>query len=212
MKRSLSLASLSLAALVTLSACGPSSGGDKEGSAGTGGSSAQAGHNDADVMFAQQMIPHHEQAVEMSELMLAKDGISPEVTDLATRIKEAQGPEIRTMTGWLDAWGEPVEADGGMEGHDMGSDMGSDTGSDTGGSASDGMLSEDELSELDAADGSDASRLFLESMTAHHEGAVGMAQDEIDDGQHPEAIALAERVVETQTAEITEMDELLAGP
>jgi uncharacterized protein (DUF305 family) len=199
MKRSLSLASLALAALLTLSACGSSSGGDLEG---MGESSAQAGHNDADVMFAQLMIPHHEQAVEMSDLMLAKDGISPEVTDLATRIKDAQGPEIRTMTGWLEAWGKPVEADGGMQGHDMGS---------AGGSASEGMLSEDQLSELDAADGTDASRLFLESMTAHHEGAVGMAQDEIEDGQDPEAIGLAERIVETQSAEITEMDELLAG-
>ncbi|WP_104180063.1 DUF305 domain-containing protein [Arthrobacter sp. B0490] len=218
MKRSLSLASLSLATLITLSACGSSSGGGMEGMDGMGESSAAAApgattgstsgasdeavaeHNDADVMFAQMMIPHHEQAVEMSDMMLSKDGITPEITDLATKIKDAQGPEIETMTGWLEAWGEPMDPEDGMEGHSMG-----------GSGSMDGMMSEDQLSELEAAEGTDASRLFLDAMTAHHEGAVGMAQDEIDDGENPEAIELAETIVETQNAEITEMKELLAG-
>ncbi|MHA7209838.1 DUF305 domain-containing protein [Arthrobacter sp. MDT1-65] len=237
MKRSLSLASLSLAALLTLSACGSSSGEDMEGMDGMGESSAAAApsatadtttgtteatsdassdamteHNDADVMFAQMMIPHHQQAVEMSDMMLAKDGISPEITDLATRIKDAQGPEIQTMTGWLEAWGEPMEPEGGMESHSMESTGSDSMESDMGGSASmDGMMNEDQLSELDTAEGTEASRLFLESMIAHHEGAVGMAQDEIDDGQNPEAIDLAGTIVETQNAEIAEMKELLAG-
>ena len=225
MKRSLSLASLSVAALISLSACGPSSGESMEGMEGMGESSAAASsataeattgtstestsgtsddamaeHNDADVMFAQMMIPHHEQAVEMSEMMLAKDGISPEITALATKIEDAQGPEIGTMTGWLEAWGEPVEPEGGMEGHSMG-----------GSGPMEGMMSDEQMSELGSAEGTEASRLFLESMTAHHEGAVGMAQDEIDNGQNPEAIEMAEMIIETQNAEIAEMEELLAG-
>ncbi|WP_104168874.1 DUF305 domain-containing protein [Arthrobacter sp. SX1312] len=230
MKRSLSLASLSIAALITLSACGSSSGGSTEGAGGeisaaaapsataesstgattqatSGASEASAGHNDADVMFAQMMIPHHQQAVEMSDMMLAKDGISPDITDLAAKIKDAQGPEIETMTGWLEAWDEPMEPEGGMEGHSM-----STMGSDMGGSESmEGMMSEDQMSELESAEGTEASRIFLESMTAHHEGAVTMAENEIDNGQNPDAIELAETIVTTQQAEIAEMQELLAG-
>ncbi|MHA7282261.1 DUF305 domain-containing protein [Arthrobacter sp. TMS2-4] len=222
MKRSLSLASLSVAALITLSACG-SSGGDTAGTSGgssaaavpsataetsteatSGSSEATAEHNDADVMFAQMMIPHHQQAVEMSDMMLSKDGISPEITDLATKIKDAQGPEIETMTGWLEAWDEPMEPEGGMDGHSMGSDMG-------GSESMEGMMTEDQMSELESAEGTEASRIFMESMTAHHEGAVGMAENEIENGQNPEAIELAETIVETQNAEIAEMEELLAG-
>lgn len=245
MKRSLSIASLSVAALITLSACGSSSGGQMEGmdmgeetsaaAAPTASASASASaeassgasdeamaeHNDADVMFAQMMIPHHKQAVEMSDMMLAKGDISPEITELATKIKDAQGPEIETMTGWLEAWGEPTEPEGGMENHDMSSMGGDETmeamdGNDSmedmgGMSGMEGMMSEDQMAALESAEGTEASRMFLESMTAHHEGAVGMAQDELDNGQNPEALALAETIIETQNAEIAEMEELLAG-
>ncbi|MBG6185022.1 uncharacterized protein (DUF305 family) [Arthrobacter sp. CAN_A214] len=212
MKRYLSLPVLSLAAVITLAGCSTDSGTTSapavSATAGTSGSPATTEaqtdtavsmeHNDADVMFAQMMIPHHQQAVAMSDILLEKDDISPEVTDLATRIKDAQGPEIETMTSWLEAWDEPMEASGGMESHSMG-----DTGS------MDGMMSDDQMAELEAAEGDEASRLFLESMTAHHEGAVSMAQDEIDDGQNPEALELAETIVETQQAEIQEMEALL---
>ncbi len=220
MKHSLSLASLSVAALIALSACGSSSGEDMEGMEGMGDHSATAGattgtaeatagasddaaaeHNDADVMFARMMVPHHEQAVDMSDTMLAKDGISPEITDLATRIRDAQAPEIAIMEGWLETWDEAT--DSGMEGHDMGG---------TGGSGSmEGMVSEDRMSELASAEGTEASRMFLESMVAHHEGAIGMARDEIDNGQHPEALELAQMIVSTQQDEIAEMQELLEG-
>lgn len=218
MKHYRSLSALTLAAALTLTACGSSGGSEthtthtsdasaptSDASAPTSGEDAASEeHNDADVLFAQTMIPHHRQAVEMSEMMLAKDGISSDVVDLATTIKDAQGPEIGTMTGWLESWGEPIEAEGaegGMEGHDMDSDSGS----------MDGMMSDDQMSELDAAEGDEASRLFLESMTAHHEGAIGMAEDEIDSGRNPEAVQLAETIVETQQAEIDTMAGLLEG-
>nr|WP_241742893.1 DUF305 domain-containing protein [Arthrobacter bussei] len=212
-----------LTALITLSACGSSSGGDMEGMdmgqesspaaaptarSGTAASSGasdgpSAEHNGADVMFAQMMIPHHLQAVEMSGMILAKDGIDPQVTGLATTIRNAQGPEAETMTGWLDAWGEPLDPEDGMEGHDVG---------DMGGSATmNGMMSEDRMAELASAEGPDASCLFLESMTAHHEGAIGMAQNQIDDGRNPEALELTATIVKTQQAEIDEMEQLLAA-
>ena len=65
-------------------------------------------HNQADAMFAMHMIPHHQQAIEMSDMVLGKQGIDPRVTDLAKQIKAAQGPEIEQMQGWLKQWGMPM--------------------------------------------------------------------------------------------------------
>jgi uncharacterized protein (DUF305 family) len=139
------------------------------------------------------MIPHHQQAVEMSEMLLAKDDIDPAVADLAQRIMDAQGPEIDTMSGWLEEWGVDSSVHEGMDHGD------------------DGMMSEEDMAELEDATGSDASRLFLEQMIQHHEGAIDMAQDEVDDGQNPDAVALAQEIVDTQQAEIEEMQELLTA-
>ena len=152
---------------------------------------AAADHNSADVMFAQMMIPHHEQAMEMSDMVLAKDGIDPAVTDLAEDIKAAQGPEITTMTGWLSAWGEPATMSGehGME----------------------GMMTEDDMAALEAARGTEAARLFLTQMIKHHEGAVTMAEEEAANGSNPDAIAQAEKMARDQAGEIETMKEMLAG-
>ncbi|MHA7140533.1 DUF305 domain-containing protein [Arthrobacter sp. Sr33] len=207
MKRYLSLPALSIAAVISVAGCSSDtstpaadSSASAEQSTPTESSAVvSAEHNPADAMFAQMMIPHHQQAVEMSEMMLAKDDVSPEITDLATRIKAAQGPEIDIMTGWLEAWDRPVMPDGGMAGHEMGGMGGMD-----------GMLDEDQMADLEAAEGDDAVGLFLESMIEHHDGAVEMAQEEIDNGENPAAIALAETIMETQLAEIQEMEQLLA--
>jgi uncharacterized protein (DUF305 family) len=152
----------------------------------------QGEYNAADTMFASMMIPHHEQAVEMSDMLLAKDDVDERVAELAERIKAAQAPEIEQMEGWLDDWGMPSGAEMGDMRH------------------GDGMMSEDDMAALEAATGNDASRLFLAQMIQHHEGAVDMAEAEIADGINPDAVALAETIVETQAAEITEMRDLLA--
>ena len=149
-----------------------------------------AGANEADAMFASMMIVHHEQAVEMSDIVLAKEGVDPRVVDLAERIKAAQGPEIDQLQGWLDDWG--------VDGGDAG-DM--DHG--------DGMMSADDLAALDAAAGPEASRLFLEQMIVHHEGAVEMAEAQVAEGENADAVALAQDIVDAQTAEIAEMKEML---
>ena len=152
-----------------------------------------AEHNDADVMFAQMMLPHHEQAVEMSEMLLAKDDIPAEVADFAQQVIDAQGPEIERMNAMLTAWDAEPMAD--MEGMDHG--------------GMSGMRSEEDMAALEEAQGTEAARLYLEQMTAHHEGAVDMAQDEVDNGQNPQAVALAEQVIDAQEAEIAQMEQML---
>ncbi|GAA1116664.1 DUF305 domain-containing protein [Arthrobacter flavus] len=207
MKRYLFLPALSMAAVIGVAGCSSdtntpaagSSASAEQGIAAESGAAVSAEHNHADAMFAQMMIPHHQQAVEMSDLMLAKDNISADISDLASRIKAAQGPEIDVMTSWLEAWDRPVMPEGGMAGHEMGGMGGMD-----------GMLDEDQMADLEAAEGDEAVGLFLESMIEHHDGAVDMAQEEIDNGENPAAIALAETIAETQQAEIKEMEQLLA--
>ncbi len=153
-------------------------------------------HNDADVMFAQHMIPHHTQAIEMSDTLLAKQGIDPRVTELANQIKAAQGPEIQQMQGWLTQWGTPSMPP--MSGH---GDM----------PGMSGMMSEQDMTALKDAQGVDASKLFLTQMIAHHEGAITMAQSEIKDGQYPPAVEMARAIVTTQQQEIDTMNGILAS-
>ena len=230
MKRTMTLTALTLASALTLTACGTGAQDENAGaeasatatgsapaatpaatdtatpsatesatSSATGSAEeVSAEHNDADVMFAQMMIPHHQQAVEMSEMLLAKDEIPAEVAEFAQKVIDAQGPEIERMNAMLTAWGEdPV---------DMG-DMGDMEGMDHGEMS--GMMSEEDMAALEQAQGTEAARLYLEQMTAHHKGAVDMAKDEVEDGQNPQAVQLAEQVIADQEAEITEMQQML---
>ncbi|MFC4138433.1 MULTISPECIES: DUF305 domain-containing protein [unclassified Microbacterium] len=177
--------------LTTLAACTPTPSGHENMPGMSQSPASDAVANDADAMFASMMIGHHEQAIEMSDLVLGKEGLDPDVADLATRIKEAQGPEIEQLKGWLDDWDVPA-ADDSM-GHD------------------DGMMSADDMAALEAASGADAGKLFLEQMIVHHEGAVDMAEDEVENGRNPDATALAQKIIDAQTEEIAEMKGMLAG-
>ncbi|HET6271116.1 MAG TPA: DUF305 domain-containing protein [Arthrobacter sp.] len=199
MKKILSLSAATAAAVIALAGCSTGSSGGSmpgmdHGSPGTSSGSAAAAavdHNAADTMFAQMMIPHHAQAVEMSDVMLAKQGIPAPVTALATKIKAAQGPEIEKMTGWLTSWNEPTTMPSGR--HSM-----------------DGMMGEDDMKRLDAAHGTEAAKLFLTQMIAHHEGAVMMAKTESTDGKNPDAVQLSKDISTAQEAEIQKMKDLLA--
>jgi uncharacterized protein (DUF305 family) len=186
--RALSGASLAAVAALTLSACAM-----PFPMANTG----DGDQNAADIMFVAMMIPHHEQAVEMSELILAKDGVDPEVAALAEQIRAAQDPEIELMEQWLDDWGMPSTS--GMGSMDHGGSGGMD-----------GMMSDEQMAELEVADGETGSTLFLELMIEHHVGAVEMAEEVIDDGRETNVRVLAEQIIESQTAEIATMRELLA--
>src|SRR5262245_1930865 len=157
-------------------------------------SAAAEAHNDADVMFAQHMIPHHQQAIEMSDMLLGKQGIDPRVVELANQIKAAQGPEIQQMQGWLTQWGTPSMPP--SSGHDM--------------PEMEGMMSRAHRTALQNAQGAEASKLFLTQMIAHHEGAITMAQKEIKDGQYPPAVELAHAIVTAQQQEIETMTGILA--
>lgn len=193
MRKTLVALALVLLAGLTLSAC--SDNGDSENAS----SQASSEFNDADVSFAQQMIPHHQQAIEMSQLV---DGRSngAEVTDLAAKIEAAQGPEIETLTGWLEDWDQDVPS-GEMDHGDMGDGSGDD--------AMSGMMTEDQMVELENSTGPKFDRLFLELMIQHHEGAVEMAQTEIDNGKNEDAVAMAKKIVSDQEAEIAQMQKIL---
>ena len=215
MNRSTTLAGLALASTLALAGC---AGGTEEttGDAGpetatsvsaspqadggpsavpsgsTAGAGISAEHNDTDVAFAQAMRVHHEQAVQMSQTLLAKDDIPEQVRELAEGVIVAQGPEVEQMDRMLQAWGEPTTAGSGSMDH-----------------GSDGMMSEQDLGQLEDAQGVEAARLYLEQMTVHHDGAITMAQDEVENGANPEAVELAEDVIAAQEAEIAEMDRML---
>ncbi len=163
-----------------------------------GGTDASA-HNSIDVAFAQGMIPHHAQAVQMSELA-ATNTTNPGVQALALEIIAAQGPEIRLMTDWLTGWGAEVpDPNASME---QNMEL-------AGGMMMSGMVSDSDFEKLRAARDAEFDRLFLELMILHHEGAIEMAQQELDGGDSPEAKALAQRIIDTQQAEITKMEALL---
>ncbi|MBO1741575.1 DUF305 domain-containing protein [Leifsonia sp. TF02-11] len=149
-------------------------------------------HNQADITFAMDMVPHHKQAIEMSDTLLAKQGVDPRVTDLAQKIKAAQQPEIDTMNGWLTTWGQKTD----MGGMDMG-----------GG----GMMSQQDMDALKNASGADAAKLFLTQMIQHHQGAITMATTETGQGKATDAVTLAKKIAAAQTAEIATMKQLLAS-
>lgn len=214
MIRSTTLAPLALASALVLAGCGTTGDESTSGVSGAATSTATASatsaspsgagisaeHNDQDLMFARAMRVHHEQAVEMSQTLLAKQSIPEEVRQLAEGVIAAQGPEIEQMDRMLQAWDASATAEpGGMEGMDHGSMDG----------GSDGMIGEEDLDRLESAQGTEAARLYLEQMTVHHEGAIDMARQQATDGANPEAIELAEDVVAAQEAEIAEMDRML---
>jgi uncharacterized protein (DUF305 family) len=147
--------------------------------------------NEADVMFAQMMVPHHEQAVDMSDMVLSKSNINPDVEALAKQIKAAQQPEIDMMNVWLETWGRIQMPEGSHH------------------SSSDGMMTEEQMQQLDEANSADGQRLFLEGMIRHHQGAIKMAQAEIASGKNSDPIALARNISESQQAEVGTMTELL---
>ncbi|MFF6772596.1 DUF305 domain-containing protein [Streptomyces sp. NPDC012637] len=196
--RKLALSGAVAAAGLLLAACGGS--GDSDGTAHGGRASATASassgasagtFNDADVMFAQMMIPHHEQALSMAKLAdgRAEDA---EIKQIVAAVEKAQDPEIRKMKSWLKAWGKPEATAGGHGGHAMA-----------------GMLSDADMTDLAAAKGREFDRKFAELMIAHHEGAVEMAKTEQKDGKDPEAKKVADDVVRTQAAEIAQLRKVL---
>jgi uncharacterized protein (DUF305 family) len=183
------------AAIVVLAGCANDSGTSRipteHGSANASAGPSARAFNDTDILFVQTMLPHHDQAVSMSDLLLAKRGVNPEVAVLARQIKDTQQAEIETMNGWFEAMGRPQREGGTHHG------------------GLDGMLDEEQMEQLDQANSGDGQRQFLEGMIKHHTGAIEMANKEISDGQHPGAVDLAKNIATTQQQEIEVMTDLL---
>ena len=156
--------------------------------------SAGPAHDQADITFAQDMIPHHAQAVAMSR-MAAQRAQSPQVKDLAARIQTAQQPEIDQMSSWLRSWNAPVPSTdhpmGGMD-HDAAGAM-------------PGMMTDDQMRQLRMAPADKFDLMFLRMMIAHHEGAITIARSELSNGQNTDAHQLAQRIIDAQQREVTEM-------
>ncbi len=155
------------------------------------GSAVSAEHNQADVRFVKMMIPHHQQALRMAKIVLPKPGLDPQVRQMAEKIQREQRPQIQTMQSWLNAWNAgpamSLEQARGME----------------------GLLSAEALAKLERAEGGTVSKLFLQQMIVHHEGAVSMSQPEIRNGTNPQAKQLAHSIVASQQRQIQKMQAML---
>jgi uncharacterized protein (DUF305 family) len=156
-----------------------------------------ADHNESDVMFAQMMIPHHQQAVELADLALSSTSSArPEIIQLAQKIQGGQEPEIEQMTALLTKWNQPLDSHAAM------------------GHASEmlGMLSEQDLIDLASLTGSDFDSAWIAAMTFHHQGAIAMAVIAKKDGISTEIKELTAAIITAQQGEIETMQMLSIAP
>ncbi|MEQ6899828.1 DUF305 domain-containing protein [Nocardioides sp. YIM 152588] len=197
--------------LLAVAACSGGSSADGAGESGGGGGASATEHNEADVEFATAMIPHHAQALVMVDVLRGRTD-DPTLEQLAIDIREAQAAEIEQMVDWLVAWDEEIPAtmrDHVNGGHGMG-DL-DHMGDAMEGLEDDlpGMMDGDDFDALADADVSGFEAMWLTMMIDHHEGAIEMAETELDEGQYRPTRRLASSIVKSQTAEIELMRELL---
>ena len=157
--------------------------------------------NAIDVYFAQGMIPHHAQAVQMADMALEVSA-NPDVKALAEQIKAAQSPEIEQMTTWLTDWDQTVPDPNAIMEDNM---------DHSGGMMMSGMMSAADMTRLGNAAGMDFDRMFLEMMILHHEGAIEMAEQQLAEGKYQPTKDLSQAVITGQQAEIDEMNALIAS-
>jgi uncharacterized protein (DUF305 family) len=155
-----------------------------------------ADHNDADVAFVRSMIPHHQQAIDMSALV-ADRSADADVQQLASDISAAQQPEIETLKVLLVQWNSDSES--------------SPEGQPGGNGGMPGMVDEATMARLTSSEGSEFDQLWLQSMIGHHQGAIEMAKAEVANGANVDAKKVANDMVTAQQAEIDRMNQLLAG-
>lgn len=188
-----------LAAVVALSSCSTAAKEDRSAGTSTAASASsgsQAAHNEDDVMFAQMMIPHHQQAVELAGLVPDRS-TNAAVIKLAATVSAQQQPEIDTMRAALKQWGVNPDEMAHGSGH--------------AGMTMQGMVDDATMVKLEALKGAEFDALWLKSMISHHKGAIEMADVEIKDGANPEMVTLAKNIVSAQQAEIDQMTSMLTG-
>jgi uncharacterized protein (DUF305 family) len=154
-----------------------------------------AGYNADDVAFATNMIPHHQQAVELSA-MAPDRSTNAELITLAQQITAAQQPEINVMKVLLVQWNENPDTNSGHDGH---------------GNTMQGMVDAATMTKLQSLQGAEFDKLWLESMISHHQGAIEMAKAELANGDNVDAKGLAKNIVTAQEAEIGQMKQMLGG-
>jgi uncharacterized protein (DUF305 family) len=154
--------------------------------------------NGQDLLFAAMMVAHHGQAVRMSETLLGKAGVPERVVAVADYIRADQSREITEMNAWRVAWGSPAVApdDPAAARHSSGH----------------GMMTAEQLTALSAADGPAATRLYLEQMIEHHDGAILMAKAVLKVGRNAYIRNLAKHILDEQSAENDAMAKLLMAP
>ncbi|NTY61401.1 DUF305 domain-containing protein [Mycolicibacterium sphagni] len=183
-----------LATAVVVSSCSKTEDHSQHAASTTTTSSTVAAHNADDVTFAQMMIPHHQQAVELAALAPAHT-TNQAVLKLASTISAEQQPEINAMTALLLQW----DADPGMGDH----------GGHGAGMA--GMVDDATMARLKSLNGPEFDTLWLQAMIGHHRGAIDMAKAEIANGQSVDMTAMAKTMVTAQQAEIDQMKQMLGG-
>ena len=184
------------AAAAALAACSTATKEEHAGPATSAAAQQGGAHNEDDLQFAQMMIPHHQQAVELSALVPDRS-TDPALIKLAAAISAAQQPEIDTMKGLLKGWGVNPDEMSHESGH--------------AGLAVSGMVNDETMLKLETLKGADFDKLWLQSMVGHHEGAIAMAKVEASAGKNAELMTMARNIITSQQAEIDQMKQMLAA-
>ena len=185
--------------MIAMTACGHSTTDAHagHGESGTAQDGQPAAHNAADVAFARNMLPHHQQGVELAAMVPAHTA-NPDLRVIAAHIGADQQAEIRTLNLLLAQWHEQAHPEGEEHADHQGMPMM-------------GMVDQSTIDELQSLDGAAFDTLWTKSMIGHHQGAVKMAQDEIANGQSADAIHVATLIVEAQQREIATMTHLISA-
>jgi uncharacterized protein (DUF305 family) len=149
--------------------------------------SPQQEHNQADVVFLQNMVLHHTQDITMSQIA-RNEASAAQVKDLAARIEAEQSPQIQQMNSLLTEWGIPAPATTGGTGTTNGAAHGQLPGT---------------------VSGAGFDRAFLEMMIVHHQDAVDMSQIELAQASNPATRNLSQQIISADKAQISEMQTLL---
>ncbi|HKM25749.1 MAG TPA: DUF305 domain-containing protein [Corynebacterium sp.] len=182
-----------LAATLLLAGCSPTETSSTETMLSERTDAMPAEANDTDVHFLGMMVPHHQQAIDMSDVLLASDVDDPALRDLAQRIRDGQQRENEQMNAWAAEWG--IDAD--MELHSQ--------------HIANGMVSPGVYESYARLEGEELRTRFLELMHFHHQEVIAMTRDEVDNGGYSPLRDMAAEMIEIQTAEMAEMEHMYGG-
>ena len=182
-----------LAATLLLAGCSPTETSSTETMLSERTDAMPAEANDTDVHFLGMMVPHHQQAIDMTDVLLASDVDDPALRDLAQRIRDGQQRENEQMNAWAAEWG--IDAD--MELHSQ--------------HIANGMVSPGVYESYARLEGEELRTRFLELMHFHHQEVIAMTRDEVDNGGYSPLRDMAAEMIEIQTAEMAEMEHMYGG-